>query len=335
MLLVCRDRVIVSVNVHSIVGDMTRWYQRGSTTLWVVVFLVIFAVLLTASLQFVTRQSHATIVQEQEEQAFAAAEAGLHHVLWLLNSGTETITSLPGKTIVDEPMTNKEGEVVARFSITFSNATPQGIVVTAVGSDAVRADICQSINADIAATPAGGYIFTRWDHILSPVCATAAGSAAVLDPAGGRIITTSLSLQEHNLTKPLEAAETVHRYIISVDPKDVPADIRIKVSSNSFTPALSLKDPSGTEVAYAGQEWRLAHVRYEAAVRRWQENLTASIGRGLGGPTCDSSQYLACIPRDLESHNTWFTLVSPGLYQLDITSVDTTRGTYTLKTEKR
>lgn len=313
-------------------GD--TYYVRGSTTLWVVVFLVIFSVLLTASLQFINRQSHATIVQEQEDQAFAAAEAGIHHVLWLLNSGTQTISSLTRETIVNEPITNSTDEIVARFSITFSEVTASSVSVTSVGSDATRLDVCQSITADIQTTSAGGFVVSRWDNAVTPVCAAATvASSSAGDDIG--VATATLALQDQTVVKPLTATEATHRYIISVLPVDVPVDVRIKVRSTSFTPTISLRDPSGVEVAYAGQEWSLAHVRYEATLRRWQESLSTSIRGGTRGPTCDSSQYLACIPADLETHGTWFTLSSPGLYQLDVSSIDSTRGTYTLETDKR
>lgn len=303
--------------------------HRGSTTLWVVVFLVIFAVLLAASLQFITRQSHATIVQEQEEQAFAAAEAGLHHTLWLLNSGTATVASLSSTTIVNEPVTNSAGEVVARFSLTFSDVQPTSLTVTALGLDAVRADICQSVTGVISAAPAGGYVLSRWDHTITASCPAGSG------PGGATVTTFPITLINQFIAKALSAGEPIHRYVFSGASGD---QVRFKVRSTLFTPLITLRDPAGVVIASAGHEWRLAHVRYEAALFRWQENLLAAVGvplTSLPSASCLSSIYVACIPRNIDDPNQWYTLPADGLYQLDLVSSNLTFGSYTLETEKR
>lgn len=303
--------------------------QRGSATLWAVMFLVIFAVLLSASLQFITRQAHTTIVQEQEEQAFAAAEAGLHHVLWLLNSGTETIPSLSAKTIVHEPVINDAGDVVAHFSLTYSNLQPNGLTVASVGSDAGRVDICQSITGIVSAAPAGGYVLTQWDHTVTANCPAPAGSGK----SGGSIATFPINLINQLIPKNLSAVEPSHRYVFSGSNGDL---IRLKVRSTEFTPLITLKDPAGVVIASAGHEWRLAHVRYEATLRRWQDNLLAKTGAPLlAVPNCNSSVYLACIPRDIDDLNEWYTLPVDGLYQLDLVSSNLILGSYSLETEKQ
>lgn len=282
--------------------------------------LVIFASLLAAALQFINRQSHATILQEQTEQAFAAAEGGLHHVVWLLNSGEEAMTTLPG--ILNEPMTNSAGETVATFFLSFSGVSASSITVTAVGRDGGVPDICQVIIARVVASPAGGYSLSDWNHQGGADCASAPGASA----SSPGIVTTSIALDtpQQTVDKSFSAQDLVHRYMVA---GKAGQQVQFKVKSNAFTPTLVLKDSAGTAIAYAGQEWQLAHVRYQAAVLAWRENMTAFIGRPPVDDVCRSSVYTACIPRDA---TTWLTLPEDGLYQLEITSIDDTRGDYSL-----
>lgn len=302
--------------------------QAGSVTLWVVGVLVLFAVLLSASLQFITRQSHATIIQEQEEQAFAAAEGGIHHALWLLNSGSQTIASLPGIVVDREPLTNSTGEVVARFSLRFEAPASDRVTVTATGSDEVQPDICQIIRAQIGPAASGGYAIADWEHLIEADCVPTS-------PGVGRLAAapTAITLgSTHDAA--LTDAEPVHDYTFTVSAGD---QIRLTVQSSTFTPRLTVTDAAGVVVAQYGEEWQLAHVRYEARLRQIQDSLTTFAGRGTDDGGCASSIYTACIPRDLEGSplDAWWSPPADGTYQVEIGIVTGQVGDYRFETEKR
>lgn len=306
--------------------DMKR-FQVGSVTLWVVVFLVIFAILLMASLQFANRQSHATIVQEQEEQAFAAAEGGVHQALWLLNSGTETTTSLEA-LVVAEDVSNSAGEVVARYSLSFSDVTADQIRVESMGRDAEVPQVCQVIAALLRRAGSGGFVIETWEHSVSADCATPSGPVSA-----PLIVPIPITLGDTDPSRSLTASTPVQYYTFS----GVAGNrIRLKARSSTFTPFLTLTDPTGVPIADAGQAFRLAHVRFEARVRQIQDNLLTSIG-WPGGGGCNSSLYNACIPSDIENPDpaiSYFGLPQTGAYVLELRSTTPAVGAYTLETEK-
>lgn len=285
--------------------------EAGAITLWVVVFLVIFAVMLMASLQYVTRQSHATIIQEQEEQAFAAAEAGIHQALWLLNSGAQTSLSLV-TTTVDQEVKNSAGDVLARYNLTFSDERDDHIRVESLGRDAAVSSVCQVVRADIDKVSAGGFVISSWEHAVSGSC-----------PA---TTTTTIALPGQ-VNDTLIGAGFVSYYQFSGQAGD---KIRITVESTAFTPQLTLYDPNGDRLAEAGGAFRLAHVRLEARLRQIQDNLRAQLG---GPPTsgCSTNLYILCFPNNI---NDDFPLPLDGIYRLEISSTGPAVGQFTLKTEK-
>lgn len=291
-----------------------RAMEAGAITLWVVVFLVIFAIMLMASLQYVTRQSHETIIQEQEEQAFAAAEAGLHQALWLLNSGGQTPLNLAA-TEVDEEVTNSTGEVLARYKLKFSDERDDHIRVESFGRDAAVPSVCQVVRADIDKVAAGGFVISSWEHAVSGACPTA-GSAAAR--------TVGLPGMANDA---LAAAGSVSYYQFAGQAGD---KIRIMVQSTAFTPQLTLYAPSGTLLAEAGGAFRLAHVRLEARWRQIQDNLTAQLGR-VPTTGCSTSLYILCFPYDI---NDYFVLPQDGNYRLEISSTGSVVGQFRLETEK-
>lgn len=289
--------------------------EAGAITLWVVVFLVIFAIMLMASLQYVTRQSHETIIQEQEDQAFAAAEAGIHQALWLLNSGTETPLTL-ATTVVENDVTNSTSEVLARYNLTFSDVRSDHIRVESFGRDAAAPQVCQVVRADIDQAAAGGFVISSWEHAVSGSCPAVAGPAA-----------TKTIVLGNKDNETLTAAKLVSRYQFSGQAGD---KIRITVQGTGFTPQLSLFDPKGVLIAEAGGAYRLAHVRLAARLRQIQDNLTAQ----LGGPStkgCSNFLYHMCIPYDI---NNYFELLSDGIFRLEVSSTTLDLGDFELKTEK-
>lgn len=131
--------------------------------------LLVFLIILGASVRAVSRQARETTNQVQEEQAFHLAEAGVQYTLWLLDpdGGGYLPAALPPVTA--HPVIDAAGKTVGTFFLVFSNGQPDSVTVTSIGKDAVIMNRCQTIVADIAASD-GVYRVVSWDHLVSTGC---------------------------------------------------------------------------------------------------------------------------------------------------------------------
>lgn len=160
--------------------------QRGDILIMTLFLLVVFVVIMTAWAQFASRQAHTVTNQEQEEQAFAVAEAGIERSLFLLNSGVhEPDTMISNGSIVDEVINPETGEVTGTYVLSFSGGGTT-LNVTSVGYDFIQAERCQEIDAVIetvtGALSAAQYYVNEFDHELDTVCGVVPGLIPPTEP---------------------------------------------------------------------------------------------------------------------------------------------------------
>lgn len=137
------------------------------------VMLGVFFALLSSASYFINRQFKETLFQEQEEQAFHVAEAGVHYVLFLLSSGAQTPQSLLEagsitQSVHDQTTGAKTGKYVLAFSPLGSPVeSGQGVAVESTGWD-VSNRRCQIINARVAlGAGSGAFGISSWDHAVA------------------------------------------------------------------------------------------------------------------------------------------------------------------------
>lgn len=145
---------------------------QGSITLLVLVMFLVFVGIMTASLQFITRQSRQSTHHTQTRQAFAVADAGIEYAQWLLRSdggnfSPTTLADSPPASATDYPLSDERGALVGTFSLTFTEATLTTLTVTSRGHDATRPDSCEQIVATLTEQNPGEYLVTAWDHQLT------------------------------------------------------------------------------------------------------------------------------------------------------------------------
>lgn len=130
--------------------------QRGGVLVITLVILVVFLVMMVATVGLVNRQFHEIVGQEQEEQAFQISEAGVSYALWLLDNDLVDYKSPQGVTdyqVIDE--TKEPKEVLGTFDLTFETLSfvepigPATIKVKSIGEDAVLTKRKQTIEAVI------------------------------------------------------------------------------------------------------------------------------------------------------------------------------------------
>ena len=122
----------------------------------VLVTLAVFVVMAIAVVGIVNRQFHEVVGQEQEEQAFQIAEAGIDYVVWLLDQhlvDLENPQPITDYEVVD--FTKDPSEVLGKFTVTIETVRytpPNGPAVmrlVSVGRDAVLINRTQTIEAVI------------------------------------------------------------------------------------------------------------------------------------------------------------------------------------------
>lgn len=148
--------------------------SRGSVLVMTMVFFIVFVVIMSAWMAFAVRQNNAVVGQEQEEQSFHLSEAGVHHVLHLLNNGVCTPAQLEASEPVVQTVAQESaaGGPTGTYELTFE-VGPAEMVVRAVGYDLNVRNECQLIEARLESL-AGGlgtkYRVKAWDHKTTIVC---------------------------------------------------------------------------------------------------------------------------------------------------------------------
>ena len=135
------------------------------------VILGVFLIMAAATVGLINRQFHAIVGQEQEEQAFQIAEAGVDYTVWLMDNGLidyQNPQPVAGYQVTDQ--TQDPAEVLGTFDLSFSvtsyggPAGPVAMRVVSVGTDAVLLERKQTIEAVVASDDLDTFRVVEWDH---------------------------------------------------------------------------------------------------------------------------------------------------------------------------
>lgn len=143
----------------------------------VLAMLLAFIIIFASSIQWIARQSRATVDQEQEEQAFGLADTGVNYTIWLLTPLPRGAGLAPSELLINPPaatenhaITGDDGAVLGFFSIDYLTSDADQITLTSVGWDAIRPDICQAVDATLKRFANGAFRVTSWHHRLKYDC---------------------------------------------------------------------------------------------------------------------------------------------------------------------
>lgn len=134
------------------------------------VILGVFMIMMAASAGLINRQFNQVVGQEQEEQAFQIAEAGVSYALWLMDQDLVDFNNPQGITGYEvKDQTVEPPEVLGTFDLTFQTIafTPGASVsirVVAEGEDAVLTTRKQTIEAVIHSDNLDDFRVVEWDH---------------------------------------------------------------------------------------------------------------------------------------------------------------------------
>lgn len=135
------------------------------------VILGLFLTMMVAAMALISRQFHEIVGQEQEEQAFQVAEAGVHYSLWLISNGLLNLDNPAAITGHEVRDIRPQGanEVIGTFDVTFSvqkggAGQPTSISLVSTGRDVVLVDRTQVIAAVIYAEEGEKFSIISWDH---------------------------------------------------------------------------------------------------------------------------------------------------------------------------
>lgn len=134
------------------------------------VILAVFVVMALATTSLISRQFNEIARQEQEEQAFQIAEAGVHYAVWLLDNDLIDYTSPQGISdyaVTDQ--TKEPPEVLGTFDLEFTVLQheakgPAAVKVKATGEDLVLINRRQVIEAVIQSDDLDTFRVVEWDH---------------------------------------------------------------------------------------------------------------------------------------------------------------------------
>lgn len=144
--------------------------QVGGVMLLVLMLMIVFIVIASATLRYVIRQSHETIDQEQEEQAFNAADSGVAYVYWLLDpAGGQKVPADIAETT--RAVYDDSDAEIGTFTINDIITNTDEIEFTSTGRDTELTERCQVIKVRLR-QPVDNerYILTDWDHLVGYPC---------------------------------------------------------------------------------------------------------------------------------------------------------------------
>jgi Tfp pilus assembly protein PilX len=131
------------------------------------VIFSLFVVMLLAGMRLISLQFRQAVDQEQRNQAFQVAEAGVQYSVWLLNEAEVPYGSLT-------PITDHEvqdpgsGEVIGTFTVEYTTDTSNGPVIvtaTSTGQDALRSDFRETVVARLRREASGKFSLLTWHHL--------------------------------------------------------------------------------------------------------------------------------------------------------------------------
>lgn len=149
--------------------------QRGGILLLVLLMLLVFMIISVAGLRFIVRQSHQTVLQEQEEQAFAIADAGVSYTMWLLSAAggnftPQQLVASPPPSARNHSLTNTAGETIGKFDVFYGPACSDYLEFRSIGYDMVKTDLCQVVTGKVQQFTSGEFKLIKWDHLLGYPC---------------------------------------------------------------------------------------------------------------------------------------------------------------------
>lgn len=147
------------------------WASFGGALLMTLVILGVFLIIMAATVRLINRQFHEIVGQEQEEQAFQIAEAGVSYAVWLMDSGLvdyQDPQPVVGYQVTDQ--TKDPVEVLGTFDLSLDviyyagPAGPSAVRVTSTGTDAVLVKRTQTIEAVVQSDDLDTFRVIEWDH---------------------------------------------------------------------------------------------------------------------------------------------------------------------------
>ena len=144
---------------------------RGGALLVTLVILAMFLVMAVATVGLINRQFKQIVGQEEADQAFQTAEAGINYASWLLDNGLVDYHDpqpIQGYQVTDQ--TKNPPLVLGTFDLTFSVISyagplgPAAVRVVSVGKSAVPLPRPETIEAVIASKDMDTFRITQWDH---------------------------------------------------------------------------------------------------------------------------------------------------------------------------
>lgn len=158
--------------MHSEKADRisTSRYASGGVLVLTMVVLGMFLVMAIASAALINRQFNQVVNQEQEEQAFQIADAGVNYAIWLMDQGLVDFNNpAPVSDYEVKDQTETPPVVLGTFDLTFQTIqfTPGESVavrITSVGEDASLTSRRQTIEAVIQSDDLDDFRVVEWDH---------------------------------------------------------------------------------------------------------------------------------------------------------------------------
>ncbi|MDP3997965.1 MAG: hypothetical protein U1C49_00480 [Candidatus Andersenbacteria bacterium] len=138
--------------------------QRGGITLLVLVTMIVLAIIVAVSVQFISGQTSQLTNKKQEQQAFGLADAGVQYAIWLLaeNGGHKKPADLEG---VHRDIKGTDGQVMGFFDLSGVAVDSNGnITFTSTGKDIIKQNICQIVDVRLSINVEGDYKITGWNQ---------------------------------------------------------------------------------------------------------------------------------------------------------------------------
>lgn len=258
------------------VETVKREGQRGAIMMLVMVLLICFVIIMGALIQLIARQSHATSDKTQEGQSFGLADAGVRYVLWLMNEQGLTPGELrrnPPGGLAHHVVRGHNDEILGFFEVEIMPEDPSAsddLKVRAYGFNPNMIQACQSVEADVVLSAAGGYQVKMWNHEPGFDCRDLIEIDRVLYPlrvpvADGEEVVIEAALTPADVTGPgladgyiFEAPlESLGRKTqIDVESIDFPIKVTVKpYTSNMVTQVFSMmRAAAGSALSGGGRE---------------------------------------------------------------------------------
>jgi hypothetical protein len=157
----------------------------GTITLVILLMLVVFALILGASIQFISRQSHETTNQEVIGKSFGLADTGAQNVLWILrqewiyfqdeggiDQQVRPVDYLKLGTFAREVRDDGEAEVIGKFEADVTEDQDQDYIKMRIRGQNLNLDAqCQTLDVEYRRDAGGKFQITDWEYVPGVSCA--------------------------------------------------------------------------------------------------------------------------------------------------------------------